>query len=295
MKKLVKLTMLAVLAVVGCGKSTDSLEGTPITIAGEIAPMTKATEAGFEKSDAFSAYISENATFGTDVKHENLKYSKSDAGWSTTETLYWRDKDQKIWIWGIYPYQSTTQTSPMPFTVEQDQSSRESETKLSGYENSDLLLAYKANVAATETAITLSFQHALSKINMEIESGEFDVTTGVVVKISNVKRSSTVDLSTYAVSVDDGSTGIVTACHSNNKEKNAFFKAIVQPGEVADLIFSVEVGGKLFEKSFGAKTFTQGKQHNFKLTLKNSSMTISGGSIGPWIDETPTNDEIKPF
>lgn len=294
MKKLVKLTMLAVLAVVGCGKSTDLLEGTPITITGEIAPMTKATEAGFETNDAFSAYITENATFGTDVKHENLKYSKSDAGWSSTKTLYWRDGNQKIWIWGIYPYQSSVATSPMSFTVEQDQSTRESDVKLSGYESSDLLLAHRANVAATESAIELTFAHVLSKISMEIESEGVDVTTGVVVKISNVKLSSTVDLSTNAVVVG-GSTGVVTACHGNNSGNNAFFKAIVQPGDVTDLTFSVEVGGKLFLKSFGDKTFTQGKQHNFKLTLKNSAMTITGGDIAPWVDETEKNEVVKPF
>lgn len=293
MNKFVKLTMLIVIvATIGCSKTTDLLEGTPITITGEIAPIAKAAESGFEMSDTFSAYIAESGVFDSNVKYKNMKYTKNATGWSPASALYWRDGKQNIWIWGIYPYQTTAVTSALTFTVQQDQSTRESETKMSGYESSDFLLAYNANVAPTQDAIPLTFTHVFSKISIELASTDIpDITTGAVVKIGNVKLTSTIDLSTKTVAVEEGSVGIITACDKGN----AFHAAIVQPSGVTDLKFSVEIGGMLFEKSFGPKTFQPGKQYNFKLTLKNGSMSIHGGDIGEWLDGGDTNTEIKPF
>lgn len=291
MNKLVKLTMLIVFAAtVCCSKTVDTLEGRPITIKGEIAPITKAVESGFEENDEFSAYIAESAAFDSNMKHKNLKYTKKSIGWSATSPIYWKDSNQNIWIWGIYPYQSTVVSSPLTFTVQADQSRRESETKLSGYELSDLLLAYNPNVAPTEVEIPLTFTHALSKIYVELE-GTFDLSSGVVVKIGNVKLSSSIDLSTKTVTATTGSEGVVTASPAGG----AFFKAIVQPSVVTNLTFSIEVGGRLYQKTIDSKTFVAGKQHNFKLTLKNGVIDILNGTIFDWGNGGNTDDDVNPF
>lgn len=292
MNKSVKLMILVAFTAVSCGESTDTPteQKMPITITGEVSPMLKVAESGFEHGDIFSTYIAESNAFDSNVKHKNLKHTKGASGWTPERAIYWKDGSQNIWVWGIYPYQSTTLTSPMTFAVQADQSTRESDTKLSGYELSDLLLSHQADVTPTETAITLKFNHVLSKISIELESPDLDVTSGAVVKIGNLNLSSSIDLSTQVVTVDQ-TQGVVIA--QNNS--GVHHRAIVQPSTVTDLTFSVEIGGMLFEKSFGETTLVAGKQHNFKLTLKNGAMIINGGSIGNWVEGGNTNSDIKPF
>lgn len=286
-----------------CSKSDYRDDVTPdvISIGGGISRHTRATNTGFINGDKIGVFIADNNEGSegllADARVVNKSYIYDDTTFTTSIPEYWSDVETPVMVWGVYPYDTRIGTTPFLFTIAENQSLRGSETRLSAYEASDLLLAKTPSaVSPTKNPILLNFMHALSKISLTVTiSPDFnmDITTGATITVSTLSTQATIDMQTNKMAI--GSTKKeITLC----QKQDNLHEGIVFPETVENLTFKIVVGGKSFNYTFHSIPFQQGKQHLFTLQLTSGegiSMTV--GDITDWNgkDSTPTEGEAEPF
>lgn len=299
--KTLTIATATMLLVAGC-VSTEGIpdyRSTPMRVDGYITPITKASDAGFAPGDAMGVFVADNTDASTPglftaSRAVNIMHAKTETSWEPATPILWTDNTTKVTLWGVYPYDAsmTAASATYQFTLQTDQSSVASPGVRSGYEASDLLWAKTATpVNPTVNAIGLQFIHKLSKISLTLaKSADLaaDITTGVTVRIGALPLTADVNLEDGTISATSDN-GIITA----SKVGDYLYQAIVIPSAVVtDLKFTVEVGGTIYESVFPAATFTQSKQHNYKLTLSNSpEIEITDNGIKDWDNK---NDPSTP-
>ena len=281
----------------------------PISLAGDITQLsvTRASDNGFAAGDQVGIWAVnyEEDTPGTlqlkDNQATNVRFTFDGTSWSSDYDIYYKDKNTKVDIYGVYPYSSVISSiEEWPFEVQEDQSTVSAHGVMGGYEASDFLWAKREAVTPSPSTVQLLFQHKMSCVVVTLEegtgfeAGEFAGLSQSVL-INNVKRNATINLSTGEVTA----TGAVPARSTVPTEYENGFRAIVVPQTVSSAcsLFSITLGGVAYTYNQGsAFTYQTGKQHNFTVTVNKKTdggydVTVQT-SISAWTNDNSSHSFV---
>lgn len=279
----------------------------PIELAGCISQenLTRANDYGFVDGDRMGIYIVDyengqpGAISATDNRASNVLFTYNDDGnkWSSPTTLYWRDEQTPIDVYGYYPgHNYIAQPTAWLFEVQSDQSLEAKNGDLSSYEQSDLLWGKKAKISPTTEQIVVKYNHILAGIRVHLNKGtgitdtEWDKLEKIVL-VENTIRQATVNLSTGSVSVNtsEAATPVRMLSQSNDD-----YRAVVMPQKLAagKQLLSITLGGQTYSHSLTkVMDYQSGKLHNFTMTINKREDTgdyeikVTDDGITPWIND----------
>ena len=261
-RKLLFCLSFAALLTVSCTQDINEVELTPslgvtpqIRIEGSINQeyTSRVDDGGFCTGDQiglFGVNYSDNNSVagdlldeGNQVDNARYSYDRENNAWTSSGSIYYKDAETNIDLYGYYPYSAVESVNNYLFEVQQDQSGKNT---IDGYSQSDFLWGKTANVTPSEAKVKIRFDHRLSCVNVVLtegagfEEGEFDALDKSVL-VMNTTRKATIDLATGVVTPtgDVESEGIVM------KSGEDGFKAIVVPQSVSagTSLLSITVGG----------------------------------------------------
>ena len=285
-------------------------EKVPISLKGDINQLavTRASDNGFAAGDQVGIwavnYNEDTPGILTlkDNQATNVRFTfDGSSTWTPDYDIYYKDKNTKVDIYGIYPYTSAISSiEAQPFEVQEDQSTISAHGSMGGYEASDFLWAKHEAAVPSPSVIQLLFQHKMSCVVVTLEKGngfadgEFEALSQSVL-INNVKRSALINLATGEVTATGAvsSRSTVPAAYENG------FRAIVVPQIVsaASSLFSITLGGTAYTYSEGsAFTYVAGKQHNFTVTVDKKAdggydVTVQT-TISAWTNDNSSHEFV---
>ena len=284
---------LSMMIFAACSSDNDvsteapkSAKETPMTFDVIHPSQTKATATEFENGDKIGVYIAKTdmplEIGGNTLNNEQLTLTSGT--WTPSKNLFWDEGTYNAYAY--YPYMDVTSIEDQPVSVATDQSSPETDGKLSGYEASDLLYAKTSNVAASTSPVTLNFKHIMSKLTIRLVKGEDfegDMPTDAEIFIHNTVPTATFDISAGIVTRDvKGKKTTIKA----RQESDFQFGAIIVPQRLDNRVPLVEVIMKgvsyLFESKF---LFKPGVDHLVNLVITDNPEQVKievGGEIENW-------------
>lgn len=284
-------------------------EQIPISLSGDINQLavTRASDNGFASGDQVGVWAVnyEGDTPGQltlkDNQATNVRFTFNGSTWASDYDIYYKDKNTKVDIFGIYPYNSAISSiEAQPFEVREDQSTVSAHGTMGGYEASDFLWAKREAVMPSPSTVQLLFQHKMSCVVVTLEegtgfaAGEF-ASLSQSVLINNVKRNATINLATGEVMA----TGAVPARSTIPAAYEGGFRAIVVPQTVssASSLFSITLGGTSYTYSQGSSfEYVSGKQHNFNVTVDKKAdsgynVTVQT-TISTWTNDNSSHEFV---
>ena len=204
--------------------------------------------------------------------------------WNPTKKIYW--SENKMDVYGYYPYMNPTSVDEYLWSVQLDQSTPETAEGLSGYEASDFLWAKATGVSKANESVQLQFEHRCSKLVIKLVKGAD--YSGVLPTESELYIHSTVPTATI-----DFANGTVTKYVYGEMETikarrvdDETFEAIIVPQRLETrrpfLEYIANGVSYLLEDTF---IFKAGKQHTLELTISSNPDQIQvevGGNVGGW-------------
>ena len=284
---------LSIMIFAACSSDNDvsteapkSAKETPMTFDVIHPSQTKATATEFENGDKIGVYIAKAGMpleiGGNTLNNEQLTLTSGT--WTPSKNLFWDEGTYNAYAY--YPDMDVTSIEDQPVSVATDQSSPETDGKLSGYEASDLLYAKTSNVAASTSPVTLNFKHIMSKLTIRLVKGEDfegDMPTDAEIFIHNTVPTATFDISAGIVTRDvKGKKTTIKA----RQESDFQFGAIIVPQRLDNRVPLVEVIMKgvsyLFESKF---LFKPGVDHLVNLVITDNPEQVKievGGEVENW-------------
>lgn len=268
----------ALIVAVSCEKkeTTPVLpENTPqeITFKANIYTFTKATDTAFENSDAIGVSI-----FNPEVYLFNKEFTYNEGKFSSSVAHKWyEDRNLESTITAVYPYNGSIAeyNSAVVFQVSENQAVK------AGYAASDLMVA-KTISKPTAEAVQLPFKHALSKIEVKINSQLSEDIADVY--FVDVNTEVTYDPKDPANLTTTETKGIVKAYKAGNDT----WGLIVAPmKEASPKLAIVTVSGKQYSFELTENvTFSSGKISTAEVTVKEESIYTSfTSSIEDWVKD----------
>lgn len=150
---------------------------------------TRVSNGAFEAEDRVGVYVTDYADdttpmplqiSGNRANNEALLFDG--ASWAPERTIYWGEGKSDVYAY--YPYMEVEDVDEQPFSVALDQDAD------GAYEASDLLWAKAEGVAQADGAVSLTMNHAMSRLIVKIMAGEEYV--GSLPKDATVHLHSTV-------------------------------------------------------------------------------------------------------
>ena len=304
---------LALLALVGCTADVEVVVPSPtpdamfsINLSGDISQeyLTRVDDGGFCDGDQIGLYgvnyTNDNSTQGSLLDEgnqvDNAKYTYDQANnvWNSAGSVYYKDAETNIDLFGYYPYAHPSSTSAYEFEVKQDQANN------GGYAASDFLWGKVENVAPSENRVRMTFYHRMASVSLVLKEGTgfAEGEFGVVSKsanVANTTRRATINLA----------TGDVTAVGEAQAEgtlmmngSDGAMRAIVVPQSVAanNALLAITVDGYTYRfKKSEAFTYEAGKQHTFTIKVNRKSHTgeyefeLVNTEITNWIADVDTH------
>lgn len=284
---------LTIIGLVSCSDesattpSYQDAKSTPMTFVVNHPGQTRATETAFEQNDKIGLYVAQSDAKleigGNLVNNEALTYNGSN--WAASRTLYWDDGTYNAYAY--YPYiQDVSSIEDQPFSVSTDQSTKKSSTALGGYEASDLLFASSKGVKASDSPVSLTFKHIMSKLKIRLVKGEDfegDMPTTATVYIHNTVPTATIDLQAgVATRYVKGTRQTIIA----RQDDATSYSAIIVPQRIENRMPLIEVVmngvSYLYESKF---QFKSGTQHLVNLIISDNPDQVKidiGGEIKNW-------------
>lgn len=291
MKRYIAMISLALLAI-GCENSgnTPVVEDGVMQINVLHPSATRATETAFEKGDMIGLYATE---YSGDVASplqisgnwaNNVATTYNGTTWIPAKKIFW--SENKMDVYGYYPYMTPTSIDEHLWSVQLDQSTPETADALSGYEASDFLWGKATGVSQADGDVQMEFKHRCSKLVVKLVKGAD--YSGVLPTESELYIHSTVPTATI-----DFTNGAVTKYIYGDMETikarrvdDATFEAIIIPQRMETrrpfLEYIANGVSYLYESTF---VFKAGKLHTLELTINSNPDQIEievGGDVGEW-------------
>ena len=294
------------LSVVACQKlefNEDILpdEKLELTISGVIDHIyqTRANDEGFVDGDRMGVYVvdyengQKQELTTDDNRASNMKYTYDEQSgvWNGAGTIYWRDKDTPVDVYGYYPFRNVvTSVQNFEFEVKSNQNIKASDGEMSPYEASDFLWA-KTESATYGKPITLTYGHLMAgvKVNLQKGDGFSDIEWGKlskVVTLDNAIRKSVINLSEGTVLVSGQYDYDIVLSDEGGSYRGVVVPQTVEAGKS---LIGVNIDGISYSlKKDDAMNYTSGKLHVF--TIRVDKREISGDyelsiineQIAPW-------------
>ena len=293
---IVFVSIVAMLAAVVSSCSQDEFDPTdaPLTTDKKIMSFTfshpsqtRATETAFEKGDKVGLYVTESdkplEIAGNLINNQKVTFDG--ASWAASDKMYWDDGTFDAFAY--YPYlPAVNSVTDLMFEVSTDQSTKKTDTELSGYEASDLLFASAKKLVASDNPVNLTFRHIMSKISVRLIKGEDyegDIPEKAKVVIHNTVPTATIDLSAgVATKYSYGTRKSIIAQQAGSTT----YSAIVVPQRLDNRVPLIEVivdgVSFMYETKF---LFKPGIHHLVNLVLDKNPDQVKieiGGEIESW-------------
>ena len=292
MKKIFSILVVATLLMVGCENSEDIpvVEDGVMQIEVLHPSATRATETAFEGGDRIGLYATEyNGDVASPLQisgnwANNVATTYDGAIWTPAKKIFW--SENRMDVYGYYPYMTPTSIDEHLWSVQLDQSIPETADALSGYEASDFLWGKATGVSQTDGDVQLEFKHRCSKLVVKLVKGKD--YSGVLPTESELYIHSTVPTATV-----DFTNGAVTKYIYGEMETikakrvdDGTFEAIIIPQRMETrrpfLEYIANGVSYLYESTF---IFKAGKLHTLELTINSNPDQIEievGGNVGEW-------------
>lgn len=303
------LWIAAVLSLIGCSDRLDDVlapaGSVPLSLSGSISQqnVTRANEQGFVTGDRMGVYVVDrvNGEAGvlsaSDNRAKNMIYTfdNDNYTWSSPATIYWRDQQTPVDIYGYYPAVNyISDPTAYSFEVQRDQSTEAGNGDLCGYEKSDLLWGKVSNAAFTTEKIIITYHHIMAGVNVQLVKGEGISDTEweklpKQLSIDNTVRSATVNLSDGSITPGTGVSPINTAPQSGDA-----YRAVVIPQTVAagKQLLSITIDGLTYGYTRAtAMDYQSGCLHNFTMTINKREpsgdyeISVVDNGITPWVND----------
>ena len=294
--KNIAIMTLAALLWAGCSQeelpAPQQEEGVMSISALYPGARTRATESGFENGDKIGIYVTDyNGETASPLQisgnwANNVAATYDGSAWSTSKKIYW--SDNKMDVYGYYPYLTPTSIDEHPFSIALDQSTERTADALGGYEASDFLWAKAEGVSQSEETVALQFKHRCSKLIVQLVKGssyDGDFPAEAELFIHNVVPSATIDFTTGAVVRDIYAEPVTIKARQVNAGR---YEAILIPQRVTSRRPFIELIANgvsyLLEDTF---QFKAGVQHTISFTINSNPSQVEieiGGEIegGEW-------------
>ena len=243
----------------------------------------------------------------TKFSYDNVKVTKEASTWTPASQMLWQNASQPVDIIAYAPYSKISRYEKMsnatnyPVYVKVQQ---EADT----YDSDFLVYKKKGFVPGTDLtngAVDITFTHALSLLNINIEFGnEFSKTTPLTSNpIKNITVGGSVDRGyadftkdVISVTADAASVpvlitpviGIFNAAANNDAHATVNYSAILIPQTIAQgFRVEFEMDGKIYVWTASESvTLESGKKHQLNLTVGKDVVKSGYISASPWTEET---------
>ena len=247
---------------------------------GSIAkPTTRLNDTGFSANDKVGIYVSSSnslSSSGNMLNNEAFTYDQS--GNITApegKEIFWNSADERLSVWAYYPYaENISNPAAHPFTVASDQSAT------NNFFNSVFITAHATDLAPQTNAVNLTFNHALSKLDIIISS-EDELATDKEFSIDGLIVDGTIDIATGTATAGT-TTATITPLANNSKTR---YSAVVYPQQ-STITFNMEMDGQTFKYTTDVE-LEAGYQYAFTLIIDINNpqqISLSTNSVIPWED-----------
>jgi hypothetical protein len=287
--------------------SSDSATEIRLSANYPVSAKSRVNDSGFTDGDNIGLFVvdqdenAEKAISDGNLRGDNVKftYSESTERWTGANTLYWKDNKTSANFYAYYPFNSSlTGTS----TVSHSVSTNQNEDGNENYTSSDFLYAARKNVNPSTETVDLTFNHALSLMQINLEKGEgftqddWDSFRKTVI-IKKLITSSSIDLETGAVAIASDDASDIHPLKVSNDE----YRAVVVPQTISSgsEIVSVTIDTHSYSLIKSEQiSLQQGKKYAFTIVVKRHSsdgdfeFIIKNEEISPWLDTEEFRDGI---
>lgn len=293
-RKRIILCAAALLSLAACTQNEEPLlpeEGVMQITARHPAAATRATASGFESGDKIGIYVT---NYSGEVAPplqisgnwaNNVATTYDGSNWNFAKKIFW--SENKMDVYGYYPYLTPTSIDLHPFAVALDQSTESTDEELGGYEASDFLWAKATGVDQSAETVALEFEHRCSKLVVRLVKGadyDGDLPSEADLYIHNVVHTATIDFTTGAVVKDIYAEPTTIKAH---QAETGVYEAIIVPQRVTSRRPFIELIANnisyLVEDTFH---FKAGVQHTIYFTINSNPNQVEveiGGEVeGEW-------------
>lgn len=289
-------SLAAAMALTACSQDEADIQPSALT-QGNVISLTSQVAATRAASDPQTTALSTSNKVGVYVSsssstlYNNVEHSVGDAGALTTTTTmnYPTEDGATVNIYAYAPYASSLElSSDNAFSVSTDQSAE------SGYLASDLVYASKTGQASTSDAVSLTFAHKLSQLQIVIQNDANINLTNASVYVTGTKIATTFNPSTGTVGA---ASGDATAIKAATISTAGTVYAIVVPQDIVaetELVKITTSDKTYIAKLTSAATLTAGKAHSFTVKLVEATtpvvevpVSLTATSVAEW--GTPTD------
>ena len=292
------LLAAAALAFAACGNDeTDNWNGEIRLRSGlDVQQTTRAATniqaTQFDTNEQIDVYITEATTGTATTTYDSpLVYTVGESGaLSTTKQPYYPSSGNGVNIFAVYPKGISLTSGSGSFTIKEDQSDD------ANYKASDLMYgapSSNATVSRQKTAVSLQFKHLLSKVTVELKSGDGSPSLdGATVELTGVKPTTTLTATNSGGSINttaSGDTKAITVMKATSSVLSG--SAIVIPQTLATTFIKVTLkdGGVLTSKTLtdssnsniSSVVLASGKAYKYTITVNLTSLDVTS-SITPW-------------
>ena len=276
MKKIniIFLAAVAALSFTACKKDLDKTSRT-ITIEAGIGPMTKVTTTGaaasFDAGDIISVYAwtgDKTAVSATRVV-DGVENTYDGTKWTPASSMLWDDVTTEHYFLGIYPKKAVTNFTADAYTLNP-----------ADYEGSDLLIAVNTTgLKASDNPVTLAFDHAMAKLNVNLTFRNQWATAPTVTGVSvTAKKTATVN---YLAANPVTATGTADAVALQSID-NATWSGLQVPQSGVNTI-TIAIGGKDYVFAHTADIpLAKGQYTTVNLIVGRSTIELGSVSISNW-------------
>lgn len=285
-------TALAFSACTNDDNALNSNSDNSIKLTASLAATTRTTNTDVQSTQLANLNSIGTYITGTGVSYVNTEweYSSSSGTLSTTSTVTYPTDGSTVNIYAYAPYQEytndeiTSAEAELEFYVDPDQSDDD------GYINSDLLVATPVeNQASTTNAVSLTFNHMLSKVIVNLAAGSGVDLTDATISIPKVAYGVKFSLnSTTLKSTDNLTSEKITMATFASGATTFSAAAIVVPQTIlanSDLFtIALSNGTTLTYAPSSNVTFETNKQYTYNLTVSGdaTSATLTSAAITNW-------------
>ena len=251
------------------------------------------------------AFCIDNAA-NSKYSYNNIKMTKKGTQWNPSEQMLWQNSTQAIDIMAYAPFAPNENTETK---IERNNYPVSVGTKqTAGAYESDFLVykkkGFKPEKDLKDGAVAITFNHALSLLNIKIEFGtEFNNTALLTSNpITNIKIGGSInqghaDLTADPITVAADKTcdpvliepecGEFTAATDTYANAIANYSAILIPQTIEDgFRVEFEINGKIYVWRASGTTLEAGKKHLLTLTVGKDFVKAGSMTASPWKEGT---------
>jgi hypothetical protein len=276
----------ATVSMTSCNSDDETIDNTPVEIrlssTNEASLTTRSTDQAiqltqFKNNEKIKVFINEDGEAQTALP---LEYTANGGGVMTPPALqFFPQSGNGVNIHAFYPLTATDDlVTPKTFAIATDQSTD------AAYKASDLMYGVPASnpVARTSSEIQLTFEHLLSKVNIELKVGNGSPTlVGSTVKLKGIKPETTFDPLDGSITAAAGTATDITVMATNNVSLAGSVIIIPQTLSGAFIEVTLPSGGVLTYTLPAATEFEGKKQYDYEITVNLTGLTVKS-EISPW-------------